>query len=257
MNSENRSKRSVKTADTIFGIINEIQKSNGATMKELADSLDLAESTIHTHLTTLLDKEYLIKRGQIYHISLKFLEHGVHAKSNYEIVSLAQNTLDELADQTGEAVYLIVLEHGRGVYISKSLGDQAVQTEGRVGLRRNLNEIAAGKAILAHVSEDKLNSILDRHGLPEKTEQTITNRDELKKELEKIREKGVAFNLAESLPGEHAVAAPIVPESKVMGAITVVGPANRLSGDYFRDQIPDMLLGAANEIELRLQFENK
>lgn len=247
-------KRSVKTADTIFGIIECIQKSDGAKMREVADAMDLAESTVHTHLTTLLDKEYLVKRGQQYYISLKFLEHGIFAKTNYTIANTAQRTLEELADQTGEAVYLIVLEHGRGVYIAKSLGDHAVQTEGRVGLRRNLHEIAAGKAILAHLPEDQIDDILARHGLPKKTEQTITNRQELETELEEVRDTGVAFNVNESLSGERAVAAPIVPELEVVGAIAVVGPANRLSGDYFQEEIPNLLLGAANEIELRLQF---
>lgn len=248
-------KRSVKTADTIFGIIECIQESDGATMRDIADALDLADSTVHTHLTTLLDKEYLVKINHEYHISLKCLDHGMYAKSRYAVATVAQRTLDELAEQTGEAVYLIVPEHGRGVYISKSLGDQAVQTEGKVGLRRHLHEIAAGKAILAHFSEKEMENILERHGLPKKTEKTITDKKELEEKLEKIRSEGVAFNASESLPGERAVAAPIVPESEVLGAITVVGPANRLSGDYFGQELPDLLLGAANEIELRIQFE--
>jgi DNA-binding IclR family transcriptional regulator len=255
MGEGDKPKRSVKTADTIFGIIEHIQVSDGATMREIAESLGLAESTVHTHLTTLLDKEYLVKREHKYYISLKFLEHGMYAKTNYTIANTAQRTLDGLAAQTGEAVYLIVPEHGRGVYISKSLGEHAVQTEGRVGLRRHLHEIAAGKAILAHLPEEQVDDILDRHGLPKKTEQTITDRRELEEELEEIRETGVAFNINESLLGERAVAAAIVPESEVVGAITVVGPANRLSGDHFREEIPDLLLGAVNEVELRLQFE--
>jgi DNA-binding IclR family transcriptional regulator len=255
MGQGDRPKRSVKTADTIFGIIEYVQESDGATMKELAETLDLAESTVHTHLTTLLDKEYLVKQDHEYHISLKFLEHGIQAKSRYTIAPIAQRTLNELAEQTGEAVYLIVPEHGRGVYISKSLGEKAVQTEGRVGLRRHLHEIAAGKAILAHLSEDEVERILERHGLPKKTDQTITDRNELEEELEEIRAEGVAFNINESLLGERAVAAPIVSEKEVMGAITVVGPANRLSGSYFREEIPDLLLGATNEIELRLKFD--
>jgi DNA-binding IclR family transcriptional regulator len=105
------------------------------------------------------------------------------------------------------------------------------------------------------LSEDEVERILERHGLPKKTDQTITDRNELEEELEEIRAEGVAFNINESLLGERAVAAPIVSEKEVMGAITVVGPANRLSGSYFREEIPDLLLGATNEIELRLKFD--
>jgi len=49
------------------------------------------------------------------------------------------------------------------------------------------------------------------------------------------------------------VAEPILCESEVLGSISIAGPRYRLEGDYFRQELPNRLLGTVNEIEIKLK----
>jgi len=76
---------------------------------------------------------------------------------------------------------------------------------------------AAGKAILATLPERKLQRIVFQNNLPSITENTITDPDELLRELEAIQETDVAFSTEEAVIGMRGIASP------------VVGPSGRLS----------------------------
>jgi len=115
--------------------------------------------------------------------------------------------------------------------------------------------VGVGKAILAQLSRDRVMEIVERHGLLKRTEQTITDPDELCAELEEIRDAGVAFDDEEYGNGLRCVAAPVMgPNERVLGAISVSGPSSRLQGEYYRDELPGTKVKkAANIIELNIK----
>lgn len=252
MTSNNNRDRRVKTADTVFGIVESIQKLDGAGVTELSDELGLAKSTVHDHLSTMVDKEYLVKDGQTYRLGLKFLNHGIYTRDSLDLLPTVQPNLKQMAKETGEIAWLLVEEYGQGVYLSKAKGDRAVQPYGKIGNRVDLHSIAAGKAILAHLSEERMREIIERHGLEPQTEETITDVDQLIEELESIRQSGIAFNDGESLAGHRAVASPICLNDRLCGAIVVSGPKKRIQGELFTKKIPEIVSGTANAIELEL-----
>jgi len=114
----------------------------------------------------------------------------------------------------------------------------AVQVKGHVGTRAPLHSTGLGKAILAHLPEERVESIVDHHGMPASTPETITDRDELFDALERIRDRGFAFDDEERLRGLRCVAAPILANDDVVGAISVSGPTNRLRDDRYREELP-------------------
>ena len=87
--------------------------------------------------------------------------------------------------------------------------DQSITYNTIPGLYFHMHSSATGKAILAHYSDDHVEAILDRHGLPARTKNTITDREELSEEFEEIREKGMSFEREEYKPGMITIAAPI------------------------------------------------
>ena len=244
--------RRVKTADTVFGIIEHIHENKGATLTELSEDLDLAKSTVHSHLSTLIDKELVVQKNQQYKLGLKFLKLGIETKNELDVLTAARPALEELADETDEVAWLVVEEYGKAVYVEKVLGNRAVQTHGTTGKRSRLHHIAAGKAILAFLPEVRIHEIIEGYGLPATTDQTITDRETLLNELAEIREREVAFNNGEVMDGLRAVASPIITDGLVRGSIVVAGPAKRLEGSRFKSHLPELVSGAANEIELRL-----
>ena len=83
----------------------------------------------------------------------------------------------------------------------------------------------------------------------------MTDRGTLLAELADARERGVAFNRQGSVVGVNAVAAPVlVGNDDPIGSICIAGPANRVDGSYLEAELPDLLRGVANEIEVSLEY---
>lgn len=245
--------RRIKTTDTVTGIIEALHEMDGATLAELAQELDYAKSTLHSHLRTLEDKEYVVRTGTEYVLSLRFLYHGMYTKNRFEISRVGQPVIDNLAEVTGEVAWIIVEQHGRAVYLNKAMGEKAIQTHASIGGRGYLHHLATGKVILAHLPDDRIDEIIDQHGLPKLTPNTITDPDELKEELAEIHREGIAVNDKETLEGLRAVGAPVLYDG-IRGAVCVSGPANRLTVERCQDDVKPLLLEATNEIELKLQY---
>lgn len=248
-------KRSVKTTDTVFGIIEYLLDTGGAEVAEIADAQDMAKSTVHSHLATLSSLEYVVKEGTTYRLSLKFLNHGMHIRDDQPLTQVAPPIIEQLSADTGEVSWIIVEEHGKAVYLMKETGENAVKTRGHVGKRTTMHDIAAGKAILAHLPESKVENIIDTYGLPERSENTITDKNTLYRELESVRERGYAVNKGETTPKVWAMASPIIQENTVYGSVGVAGPKHRMSGDRFTDSMPAKVLEAAETIELELEYK--
>ncbi|SDQ21562.1 IclR family transcriptional regulator [Natronobacterium texcoconense] len=247
------SHRPVETVETAFDVVDTLKREGNAGVSELADELGLAKSTVHRHVKTLESRGLLVQEDGGYRISTWFLDYGVYARNRHPLFDVAKPKVDELADETDEKVWCVVEEHGMGVHIYGAEGRHSVKTHARIGKRTPLHQFAAGKAIMAHLPDERVETILERHGLPGQTAETITDRAALFDRLESIRDRGYAFNREESVVGVHAVGAPITDEDGAsIGALSIAGPANRLRGDLMADELPDLLLGATNEIEINL-----
>ena len=245
----------IQTTETTLEIVAALHELDGARVEEVADHLDIASSTVHRHLATLADHGYVIKEGDIYHIGSRFLTMGGYAQTRKRAYNLARKTVEKVSNQTEERAQFLIEEHGERVYLETRTGKHAVETDAYLGKRGPLHCSAAGKAILAALPESRTREIIDQRGLEEVTENTITDRDELFEELDAIRERGVAFNREESTMGLNAVGTSVVTASgEVLGALSVSGPAHRLKGDRLTQDLPDTLLGFANELELKIKY---
>jgi len=248
-------RNTVKSVERTFRIIGGLQELGGAGVTELSTHLDLPKSTVHNYLSTLEQEAYVIKEGDEYRVGLRFLEHGAYARNQSQLFEIARPELDRLADETGELCNLLVEEHGKGTYLYRTRGDDAVRVKEHVGNRVCLHSTAMGKAILAHLSEERVEEVIDRHGLSETTERTITDREELFETLAEIRECGVAFDDEERLSGLRCVAAPVLSNNdRVLGAISVSGPSHRFENERFREELPKRVLEIANVLELNVTY---
>lgn len=254
MVNESRSSR-LKTTETSLEVVNALYELGGGRIEEVAAHLDAAPSTVHRHLTTLQFHDYVTKEGDIYQLGLQFLTIGGYIQHNKQGYQLAKDKVQQLASTTEERVQFITEEHGQRVYIHTSVGENAVQTNAHIGKRGPLHCSAAGKAILAALPKERVEDIIHTQGLPQITSNTITDQKSLFEELETVAERGVAFNREESVVGLNAAGTVVQPSNgPVLGAISISGPAQRFKRNKLREEIPDLLLGATNEIELNLDY---
>lgn len=247
--------QSLQTLERAMRILEALQELDGARVTVLADRLDMSTSSVHRYLSTLAEHGYVAKNGDEYRVGLRLFTMGEYARNQQETYHVAKPMVDQLADETNERVQFVVEEHGRVIYMYRSHGAHAIETNSRVGARRYMHTLAGGKAILAQLPQRRVEAILDRWGLPAKTEYTITDREELYEELERVRDRGVAFNKKERIKAVHAVAAPVLGSSgMVRGAIAVSGPSHRLNDEKLEEEIPDLLRGTIEELELKLRY---
>lgn len=245
----------IRAIERTLTIIETLRRMEDATVTGIADQTELPKSTVHNHLNTLLANEYVTKQGSRYMLGLRFLELGGYKRDRMNLYQIAKPEVKELAEQSGELANLIAEEHGLGVYLYREEGEQAVQLGSYVGKRQYLNSTAFGKAMLAFMPESRVHKIIDKHGLPSRTEKTISDREELFEALREIRERGYAYDDEEGLEGLRCIAAPItMPDDRVVGAISVSGPTSRFSGEQFTETIPDMVVSATNVVEINLTY---
>jgi DNA-binding IclR family transcriptional regulator len=254
-NSGSGQRRPVKTVETAVEILELVKEQDGLTLQELTGQLDMAKSTVHRHLKTLENLNFVVAEDGEYRIGLRTLDFGMHARDRQSLFHEGKDRVEELADETGEKVWLITHERGRSIHLFSATGAHSVRTPAREGRLGYLHQLAAGKAMLAAFPEERVREIVDEYGLPAETEKTITETDELFAELEDIRERGVAFNRGESIPKLNAVGAPITDsDGAAIGAISISGPSNRVKGSFLTEELPERLLGVTNEIEINLSY---
>ncbi|WP_435182612.1 IclR family transcriptional regulator [Halobellus sp. EA9] len=138
------------------------------------------------------------------------------------------------------------------MFIHGAIGENVVATDARIGRHVPLHTTSGGKAILAELPDARVEEIIEQRGLSQRTDHTLSSREQLFAELDEIRERGYALNFEESIDGLHAVGAAIVDGEGVRGAISVAGAAHRMPESRCRNEIADRVLAATNEVELNL-----
>jgi DNA-binding IclR family transcriptional regulator len=243
----------IKSDETLLAIIDVLYEQGGATITEIADTVNVSKSTVHRHLATLQKHDFVTKEANEYALGFRFLDLGGHVRHRDPVHKQVKSIVMEIAEETGEFVGFLVEEHGLGTYIYCEWGAEGVGNDVRIGRRIHLHQSAAGKAILAHLPEERITSIIDEHGLPERTSETITDRDELAKNLETICERGYAYAHDEHTEGLWAIGVPVHDlDGGIAGGLLVAGPTYRMRGEQLEEKLPEYLLGAAKEFELNM-----
>lgn len=242
-------KNPVGAVETTIQIIETLEALDGAGVTEIANEIGLNKGTVHNHLSTLSKHDFVIQRDGKYHTGLRFFEMGERTRNRLKVYELAIPEVDKLADETGELASLLVEEHGRGIYLYRSWGEQALKLDTQIGSRVPLHTTGLGKSILAHLPERRVNEIIDEYGLQGLTENTITEEDALFDELDTIREQGIAIDREERTEGVNCIASPIqTNDGKVLGAVSIAGPVSRMEGKKLEVEMADLVRNAAKVV---------
>ncbi|SDM45468.1 IclR family transcriptional regulator [Halarsenatibacter silvermanii] len=225
----------VKSLDRALDILERIIEHNKPLgITEISQGTDLHKSTVYRLVDTLCYRGYLSQDPETgkYKIGMKFFELGSRVINNLDLRTQAKPYLYELEDKTGETVHLGVLEDTEMIYIDKVESRQTIRMESQVGKRVHTHNTALGKVTLANLPEEEVDRIIEKAGLPEYTENTITDKDVLKRELEKIQEQNFALDDEESELGIRCISGPIFGhEGKIIAAFSISGPASRMTDD--------------------------
>lgn len=250
------SERTLGAVEYAFELAELLAEEGPIGVSAIAERTDTPKSTVHIHLRTLRDLGYATRIDDRYDVGLRFLETGSIARRRRDIYRAGRREVDKLAIDVDEAAHLGVEEDGSRVILYKSETGEAVYDDTPTGEFTSMHWTSIGKALLAHLPSTRVDEIITEHGLDEATDSTITDSDELREELELIRERGYAVENEERREGVVAVAVPVfdTETEHVVAAMSISGPRERIivdGDDSIREDLLDALRHHANITELR------
>jgi DNA-binding IclR family transcriptional regulator len=249
--SERNGSQTIKSVETTFNLIESLKSLKTAGVSQLAEELDKPTSTIYVHLNTLRNLGYVIREERSYRLSLQFLEHGEAVRQLLEVHPSVHDEVNKIAYLTGEIAAFAVEEKGQRVITYRSKGEVGVGKRISVGEFTLMHLTSMGKAILAHLDDARVSAIIEQYGLPENTENTITDAEALHEELSLIRGRGFALDNEERRRGIRGVAVPVTDtDNEILGSVGIAGPRNRFQPRYLSELL-EVLEHKRDLIEVR------
>ncbi len=223
----------VQSLARAFSILEEVARSrDGINLADLSRKVGLHNSTTFHLVKTMVSLGYIrqIKDDKRYRIGRPLFALAANALDEIEMVSLATPVLEDLSRETGESGHFAVPMGDSVVVIARTAGAGAFQLTERVGVVRPAHCTALGKVILAALNPEQLDGFFRRVELAQVTPNSITDAAVLRKNIEDVRQSGIAFDDGEFNPEVRCIAVPVKDfTGKIMGAVGISGPIWRLN----------------------------
>jgi len=246
----------VEAVVTALDLLEAFRGSEELTLTELSERVGISKSRAFRLLHSLALRGYVERSadGTRYTLGVKLIERAACVRK--DLRQLALPFMQQLHARFNETVNLAILEQGEILYIEMLESSRPFRMAAAVGSRSPWHSTALGKAIVAHLPEEELTSFLQAERLAKLTERTITDREELRRELERVRRRGYAVDEGETEPGAACIGAPIFGQNgRPVAALSLSGPAERiLTG---RREIAAALIAAGQGISRRLGFRER
>lgn len=212
-------------------------------VSEISEVVGLHKATTHRILATLVNYGFIERTadGLKYRLGVQLVDLGFKVSRRMDLRREAMPIMTRLALKINEAVDLSIWNQSSVLYIEMIQSQHALTVSATPGQRLPGYCTASGKVFLSHLSEKELNDYLST-SLDATTKNTVTSIGTLRSELHNVREQGYAVDNEEFEYGVRAVAAPVYNlQDQVIGAVSVPGPANRLTPERIQEIIPHLL----------------
>ncbi|MGH3517809.1 MAG: IclR family transcriptional regulator [Haloechinothrix sp.] len=220
------------------------------TLSDVAKSTGLTRAAARRFLLTLADLGYVRTDGKYFSLTARVLELGYAFLSSMTLPEVAQPHLERLSAEVHESSSVSVLEGEDVVYVARFAVSRIMTVSINVGTRFPAYATSMGHVLLAGLDEASLSAYLASVRLGRLTSHTITSADQLRSELDTVREQGWALVDQELEEGLRSVAAPIRDRSgTVIAAVNVSTHASRTTLESVRRDILPPLLFAGERIE--------
>lgn len=203
------------------------------TLSEIVESLNITSNSAFRIFKEMEQKGYVVKDPvtSTYELTPKLYYLGSSIRDRVSFIKTAQPYMESIKKATRETVLLTRFTHQYDTLVVDQLeSSEPIKFVSTVGLSYDSYASAMGKAMLSMLDEKELGVYLQTHELVRKTEYTITDRDQLIRELADIRESRIAYDRGENLQGLTCIACPVFSSlGRLEGAIGISGPAFRIN----------------------------
>ncbi len=230
----------------------------GRSLSDISKQLGLTVTRTFRILSTLESMDYVRQDPgtRRYRLGLKLIPLGERARKGFQLVDLAAPIMTRLAEQTGETVFLGVVDGMEMLCVDRRESVHSIRLNAEIGQHVPLHMGGVPKTLLAYQSTAFIEQYVSRP-LEAATDLTLTDPQCLREALSEIRQRGVCITRGDLEAGACSVAAPIRNHSgDVVAAISVAGPEARFGPDDVPG-IAQAVQQAAAEISRRFGYSDK
>lgn len=247
----------VQSVDRSLVILELLGRLGYASIAQLADELGVHKSTASRLVGELEAHDMVTQHQERGKFELGFgilrLAHAIPARLN--LVTEAATELRRLAEVHRETVNLAVLRQGWAVNVAQEIGPSGLGAYNWIGNLTPAHATSSGKVLLAAQMPEERTGLFAGGGIERFTDNTITSRRELEKQLDRIAAQGYATVCEEWEVGLNGIAVPVRDHlGTVVAALSVSGPRFRFSEQTMAGALED-LEAAGRTVSRRLGYE--
>lgn len=233
------SKLTVRAVERALDILLCFTEAPELSMTEIAGKAGLHKSTVHRLLASLENKGFLLRNpsSEKYRLGFRLweLSANLSVSDDPEVVLLPE--LEHLRDVLEETVSLYVRDGLERIRVQAVQSNQVIRRVAQVGARLPLYVGASSKVLVAFGEPEVLGQVLESPTWP-----ASMDRDAFAAQMEEVRRLGYATSVEERETGAAAIAVPVYNRSqKLVAALAISGPSNRLTLERMREQAPVLL----------------
>lgn len=229
------------------------KRSDPVPLKDIAAATGLHTSTAHRILNDLVVGRYVERVDSgLYQLGMRLLELGSLVKGRLNVREVALEPMRELHKVTGQTVNLSLQQGDEIVYIERAWSERSgMQVVRAIGGRAPLHLTSTGKLFLSVSDPRQVRAYAMRTGLAGTTRNSITQTDQLERDLALVRRHGYSRDNEELELGVRCIAAGVYDDTgKLQAGLSISAPTERM-----RDEWIPILLSTAAEISEALGFE--
>lgn len=220
---------------------------SGLTLAALVSQSELAKSSAHYLLVTLERCGYVHRnaRNGRYQLGIKLFSMANQALGSLGLRQRCASYLAGLRLRTKLTAHLAIFDRTEIVLVAKFESTRGAQLASWIGKRMDMHCTSLGKAVLAYLRPEEVESILGKHGLARRNENTICTRKRLYEELNQIAKTGYAIDNEEDELGVRCLGAPILAQDgRPMAAISISGAIHEFPSEEIPRLSNELLLTA-------------
>lgn len=220
-------------------------------LAEIASNLGVSRTTPYRILYTLEECGYIYQDSHTkrYGLRPKVLELGFTYLNSLQLPELAAPYLEKLRDETGMSSHMGILDGNEIVYIARYPARSVATITINVGSHLPIHATAMGKCLLAHLPEEKREELLSELGALQMPNAPKIEIQELRNELQSIREKGYVFHKGEFEKGVWSVACPVFgKDNEVIAAINIATSQHMADAELMEEKVIPAVCQTAEQI---------
>ena len=225
-------------------------------VSEISRQLDINKNMIFRVLNSLEEEGWVYANNEAkYRLTLLPFHTSSKVISRLSVENVSAPYILNLWKNHEESIYLGILNNDQVLFVSHLDSRQPLRVVGVLGGYYPLYCSAPGKALLAYQDESYINKYLE--GTFEKrADNTITEKEALKKELEKIRSQGYSIDNEEYSAGIVCISAPIFNyEGRIVATVGCSSPTVYTTIDNIYEKIGKDIIEAAKSISIALGYD--